>query len=188
MEKKISVTKKITKVKKKRIKAFISYSWDSEPHKKWVKCLADKLIKKGIDVILDQYDLHTGMDMNHFMEKSLKISKKVLLILTPNYKIKAEKRKGGVGHEYSIINSEVSKVINQKIKYIPILKKGNNKTSIPSYLQSIVKIDMIKNNNFKKQFDLLLSDIYDKHPIKPPFGDIPSKFINKKLKNKKNGR
>ena len=36
---------------------FISYSWDDEFHKGWVRELADKLIENGIDVYLDQYDL-----------------------------------------------------------------------------------------------------------------------------------
>lgn len=39
------------------MQAFISYSWDSEEHKTWVRHLVDKLLQSGIPVILDQYDL-----------------------------------------------------------------------------------------------------------------------------------
>jgi hypothetical protein len=87
------------------IKVFISYSWDDEIHKTWVLKIADKLVCNGIFVYLDRYDLKAGKDITHFMENSLKYADKVLLIMTPNFKNKAEKRKGGVGHETSIGNS-----------------------------------------------------------------------------------
>jgi hypothetical protein len=36
--------------------AFISYSWDDEEHKAWVKQLAARLRGDGVDVALDQWD------------------------------------------------------------------------------------------------------------------------------------
>ena len=33
-----------------KMKVFISYSWDNEPHKEWVKNLADLLTRNGIYV------------------------------------------------------------------------------------------------------------------------------------------
>jgi len=38
-------------------KLFVSYSHDSQPHKDWVLQLATRLVKNGVDVILDQWDL-----------------------------------------------------------------------------------------------------------------------------------
>jgi len=87
-------------------KVFISYSWDSEVHKVWVKHLADELFANGIDVVLDQYEMKPGDNMNHFMEHAVADVDKVLLILTENYKKKADRRGGGVGYEYSMINAE----------------------------------------------------------------------------------
>lgn len=40
--------------------AFISYSWDDEEHKKWVKEFADRLLSDGINAVVDQYDLSLG--------------------------------------------------------------------------------------------------------------------------------
>ena len=37
--------------------AFISYSWESEAHKAWVRQLAEKLRSQGVKVILDQWEL-----------------------------------------------------------------------------------------------------------------------------------
>ena len=44
------------------VHVFISYSWDSEDHKDWVRELADCLASNGIDITLDQYDLQIGQD------------------------------------------------------------------------------------------------------------------------------
>ena len=67
-------------------KAFISYSWDNDSHKDWVLNLANELMKNGVDVFLDQYDLSLGMEMTHFMEKAV-TADRILAILTPNYKL-----------------------------------------------------------------------------------------------------
>lgn len=52
-------------------KVFISYSHDSEEHKNWVLKLSCDLIKHGVDVILDQWDVRLGDDLPFFMEQGL---------------------------------------------------------------------------------------------------------------------
>jgi hypothetical protein len=50
-------------------KAFISYSHDSSTHKDWVLKLASDLRAKGVDVVLDQWDLVPGQDVSLFMQR-----------------------------------------------------------------------------------------------------------------------
>ena len=70
---------------------FISYSWDGDDHKLWAKSLADRLVEEGnVDTIFDQYDCLPGTDFPHFMEQSVSKADKVVIILTPNYKVKAD--------------------------------------------------------------------------------------------------
>lgn len=52
-------------------KVFISYSWEDEAHKEWVKSLADRLLSDGIEATVDQYDLTLGDRLPHFMEQSI---------------------------------------------------------------------------------------------------------------------
>ena len=82
---------------------FISYSWDDEEHKKWVKKLADSLKMHGINVLLDQY-LPKGTSLTRFMMEGIKKADKVLIIGTPLYKEKAENYVGGTNIEHQIIN------------------------------------------------------------------------------------
>ena len=53
-------------------KIFISYSWESENTKNMTIELAEALLRHGIDVVLDVWDLKPGQDMYAFMERSVK--------------------------------------------------------------------------------------------------------------------
>ncbi|WP_417366727.1 toll/interleukin-1 receptor domain-containing protein, partial [Flavobacterium beibuense] len=155
-------------------KIFISYSWDSEEHKDWVRNLADKLIENGIEVILDQYELRPGKNMLHFMDTAIQKADKVLIIFTENYKLKADKRKGGVGYEYSICNIDLFKQISDNEKYIPALRNGTYITSIPEFIQQFISIDMTNDEKREEYIKELISAIYNKPKLtKPQIGTKP---------------
>ncbi len=153
---------------------FLSYSWDNEEHKNWVISLANKLIENGVNVLLDRYELGPGKNMIHFMDNAIQKADKVVMIFTPNYKLKAEKREGGVGYEYSILNIDLYKTIASNKKYIPVLKEGTVENSIPDFIQQFIAIHMTDNYRFDEKINELLSAIYDKPQIeKPKLGKRP---------------
>ena len=41
-------------------KAFMSYSWDDDAYKEWVRQLASRLRKDGVDVTLDRWHAAAG--------------------------------------------------------------------------------------------------------------------------------
>ncbi|RZK03278.1 MAG: TIR domain-containing protein, partial [Flavobacterium sp.] len=109
----LSLKKNIeTEIAQKKLIVFISYSWDDESHKSWVLNLANKLINDEIEVKIDRHMMRLGSPMTFKMEQAIEQADKVLIIFTPNYKLKADNRKGGVGYEYSILNSKLYE--NQK--------------------------------------------------------------------------
>ena len=120
---------------------FVSYSWEDKDHNEWVKNLASKLRKDGIDAKLDQWELTPGDQLTEFMEKSIRENDYVLVICTPTYKLKSDKRKGGVGYEGDIITSEIFGKKNHR-KFIPLLRKGSWIESAPSWLLGKYYIDM----------------------------------------------
>lgn len=153
---------------------FISYSWDDDEHTSWILNLAKRLFDNGVQVILDRYELKPGSNLMHFMEQSIPKADKVLLIFTPNYKRKAEGREGGVGFEYSILNTELYRQIANNKKYIPVLKSGTFEDSIPSFIQQFIAVDMTNDALFESKLNDLLLSIYDKPLInKPKLGKSP---------------
>jgi hypothetical protein len=120
-------------------KVFISYSWDSEPHRGWVQQLADRLEREGVDTILDQQDLALGEPIGQFMEQAVRESDFVLCICTPRYKAKFDERHGGVGDEADLIASLYRK--NPR-KFIPILREGDWETATPTFFGGKLGLDL----------------------------------------------
>jgi hypothetical protein len=88
---------------------FISYSWepDNPPHREWVKEFAARLMSDGVKVTLDQWHAVPGDQLPEFMERAIRRNKYVLIICTPRYKKRADKRVGGVGYEGDIMTAQV---------------------------------------------------------------------------------
>ncbi|MHC0440983.1 toll/interleukin-1 receptor domain-containing protein [Flavobacterium sp. 3-210] len=159
-----------------RITVFISYSWDSPEHQEWVLKLAKDLSEKyGIIVIVDQYELKTGSDLPYFMEQSIEKADKVLIILTPNYKVRAEERTRGVGYESTMITQELFESPITNIKFLPILRRGTLETSSPKFLRSKISHNMVDDKKYYDELLKLAKDIYN-HPVvdKPKLGAIPN--------------
>lgn len=123
------------------VKVFFSYSHDSEEHNAWVQSRANDLIKRGFEVILDQFDLQFGRDIDKFVESSIESADFVLLICTPAYAAKANGRSltHGVGRETIVINVHLSQGVRDK--FIAVLKSGTKENAIPTYLGRTLYVD-----------------------------------------------
>src|SRR5262245_14005641 len=118
------------------VSAFISYSWDSEQHKKWVKELAAHLrVAGGIKSILDQWELVPGDRLTAFMETAIRENDYVVIVCTPPYQKKVNNRTGGSGYEGDIMTGEVFTGGNVR-KFVPILRDGDWRDAAPSWLLS----------------------------------------------------
>lgn len=159
--------------------AFISYSWEDEEHKKWVKSLATKLRENGVDVKLDQWEVVPGDQLPSFMEKSIREINYVLIICTPKYKKKSDNREGGVGYEGDIITGEVFQSQNHR-KFIPILRKGNWEESSPSWISGKYYIDLSELANVESNFKDLITTILNIRETAPPIGQYQSQTSKQK--------
>jgi len=147
---------------------FLSYSWEELEHNDWVLQLANRLTKDGINVIFDRYDLGVGDSIPVFMESAVEKANKVLIVLTPKYKEKADKREGGVGYEYSLINVDLFNRLASNDKILPVLRKGGFDESIPKILRQYFVCDMRNDIAFEKSYSDLFTAILGKKPIERP--------------------
>lgn len=152
----------------KSLKCFISYSWDSEYHKGWVRFLAEQLVQNGIDIKLDQWDIFLGDPIPQYMATSVSESDYVLLICTPNFASKANLGQGGVGYETNIVNGQIFSDVVSDRKFIPILREDDPKLALPSYLKSRAYIDFRDDSNFEANLENLLRHIYEEPEFKKP--------------------
>ena len=151
-------------------KVFISYSHDSQEHKKWVLDLATRLRNNGVDAIIDQWALRAGDDLPHFMETHLSNSDYTVIVCTDNYVEKANSGSGGVGYEKMIVTFELLSNIHSN-KIIPIIKQYGTH-DIPTFLRTKLYIDFSNDDEFS--FDELVRTLHNA-PLfkKPEIGNNP---------------
>lgn len=156
--------------------SFISYSWEDDEHKKWVKNLASRLRHDGVDIKLDQWEVIPGDQLPLFMEKSIREIDYVLIICTPKYKRKSDNREGGVGYEGDIITGEVFQKQNHR-KFIPILRKEEWEKSAPSWLSGKYHIDLRNDSDFENNYQDLITTLLNIRESAPPLGQYKSPQI-----------
>ena len=163
---------------KKNPKLFISYSWSSTDHERWVIELATQLREAGVDVILDKWDLKEGHDAVAFMERMVADPeiKKVAMICDRAYAEKADGRSGGVVTETQIISPEIYEKQDQN-KFVAVLaERGEDgKPYLPVYYKSRIYIDLSNPDLYASNFEQLLRWVYGK-PLhtRPELGKQPS--------------
>jgi hypothetical protein len=165
-------------------KVFISYSWEDDAHKDWVRDLAARLRQDGIETLLDQWHLVPGDQLPRFMETSVRESDFALIICTPRYKQRSDSRTGGVGYEGDIMTGEVYSRGNHR-KFIPILSRGTWETSAPSWLQGKYYLDFGQTPPDETPYRELVATILGRRPYAPPVGiaasiGIKALFLNQK--------
>lgn len=157
-------------------KAFISYSHDSQDHKKWVLDLATRLRNSGVDSIIDLWDLKPGDDLPQFMEKNLTQSDYIIMVCSDEYVRKANSGIGGVGYEKMIITSEFMDSIDSN-KIIPIIRQ-NGTCEVPIFIKTKLFIDFSVGNSFEYSFDELVRTLLGAPLfVKPEIGNNPFKPI-----------
>jgi len=152
--------------------AFVSYSWDSEDHKAWVRDLAAKLRNDGVDVRLDRWELKPGDQLPSFMETSVRENDFVLIVCTPNYKAKSDHREGGVGYEWDIMTGEAFSGKDPR-KFIPVLRAGTWQESSPSWLLGKYGVDLRRDPCSADQYKDLLNTLHGTREQAPLIGVRP---------------
>ena len=155
-------------------RVFISYSHDSAAHKKWVLDFTTTLMHRGVDAVLDQWDLKPGQDLPSFMENHIKDCDYIIPVCTKPYVEKANKLEGGVGYEKMIMTSRVMSNIDEN-NVIPIVRqKWAN--PVPVFLSTRLYIDFSNDSQIEYSLDELLRYLL-KSPLyeKPKIGKSPYK-------------
>jgi hypothetical protein len=157
---------------------FISYSWDDDEHKTWVRELAERLVLNGVHVKLDQWDVVPGDSLTEFMEAQITACDFVLVICTPEYARKSTARTGGVGYEQQIISGSLTAGVPRR-KFIPLVRRGDMKAgdelAIPPHFQGILAIDMRSPTGINDHVEALLRTVFKVPALSaPPLGPAPT--------------
>jgi hypothetical protein len=153
--------------------AFVSYSWDDDSHRAWVKELSAQLRADGVDVTLDQWAVMPGDQLPAFMERGITDNQFVIIVCTPRYKEKSDARRGGVGYEENIITAEVAATQNER-KFVPVLARGEWHEAAPIWALGKAYIDLRGSGLPQPRYEDLLVTLHGIRESPPPLGLPPS--------------
>lgn len=156
--------------------AFISYSWDDDAHKEWVRALAERLRADGVDVTLDRWTTVPGDQLTAFMERAIRENQFVIVICTPRYKSRLDRREGGVGYEGDIMTAEVMTRQNNP-KFIPVFRSGTWPQAAPSWLVGKYYINLTGNPYAERDYEDLVRTLLGIRETAPPIGK-PMSTVN----------
>ena len=155
------------------LKIFISYSHDSEEHKRTVRELADRLRADGVDCNLDQYEESPEAGWPAWMEGELRTSSYVIVLCSPGYLEKFNRgamgRGKGVKWEGAIINQELYEAEGRNRKFIPVVVGEENKIFIPTVLRSYTYYDGSTEQGYERLYRRLTTQ---PRVEKPPLGNV----------------
>jgi hypothetical protein len=148
---------------------FISYSWDDDSHREWVRRLSERLRADGVDVSIDRWSTVSGDQLSSFMEWAIRDNSFVILICTPRYKDRSDRRLGGVGYEGDIMTAEVLTSQNHR-KFIPVLRRGTWQQAAPSWVLGKDYIDLTGNPFSEQNYEDLVRTLLGIRETAPQLG------------------
>lgn len=112
-----------------------------------------QIMEDNVNIVYDTDELQPGDNLDKFMNKVLDVDV-TILILTPSYKEKVDKRQDGVYNEFTkIINryweieqklsTNSSLCVIERFQIIPVLLSGSANESIPEQIRNIFRIDLV---------------------------------------------
>lgn len=156
-------------VRPKRV--FLSYAWEDEEYKVWVRRLATQLRNDGVDARLDVWHLKTSV--TGFMSSEIRQADWIVVLCSPKYKAKADALEdgqppSGAGWESRLLSTAMF-VQNQK-NILAILARGRWLESAPLFLQDFPCVDLSNPATLEAGYRDLLRRIYGTEEKAPPLG------------------
>ena len=140
--------------------------------------MATDLRGDGVETILDQWHTDLGDQLSLFMEKEIRENDYVLIVCTPNYRLKSDGRMGGVGYEGDIMTAEVLTKRNHR-KFIPVLARGIWDESAPTWLKGKIYVDLSTEFLYRRNYSDLTATLLGTRPTVPAILE-PSESIQAK--------
>ncbi|HYF93438.1 MAG TPA: SEFIR domain-containing protein [Symbiobacteriaceae bacterium] len=158
----------------RHVKAFVSYSHDSQEHEDAVLALADRLRREGIDCNLDQYEEAPVEGWPRWMVNQVEWADYVLIVCTEKYERRFRGREApnkglGASWEGALITQEIYNAASNTTKFIPVVLNPGDAKFIPVELQGATRYDLSEIGQYFRLYRRLTGQ---PHTPRPPLGEI----------------
>jgi len=154
------------------VRVFISYAWEDDEYRFWVRRLATTLRRDGVDARLDAWHQQTGQDFPSFMNAEVRNADRILVLGSPQYRTKVhafEELLGttGVGWEAMLLTAQIFAGNREKVAVA--VARGNRTDALPDFLQTQPAHDLSTPDN-SCGYQELLKDLCGLRQLAPPLG------------------
>ena len=146
---------------------FVSHAWQNGKPDQRVLQFVDFLRKNGYqaecDVLYQQQK--TAIHFTEMMADALRKAEKTIIVLSENYKTRADNYQGGVGTEYRYIIDDFS---NNENRYILVSFDGRSQKVVPDFLKGRDIVDLSEDgkNEYRELFSKLTGTLkYEFSPV-----------------------
>ena len=136
---------------------FISYKWESEKHKNWVRQLATDLRNFGIDAKLDQWEVRPGDSFTDYMQSNISKPDVMLFVITADSVQAAEASEGKGGAVKFEVQMMNAKRISEGTRIIGIYRSGDR---APNYLSDHRYLDFRKDTEYSQSLTELVNSVH----------------------------
>ena len=146
-------------IEKERVKAFVSYKWESEAHVAWVRKLATDLREMGVETVLDQWDVQYGQSFTTFMQRGINEADVILFVISPNAVAAAEAKDGGGGALQFEVQMMNARRMAEGVRIIGVYRSGDRP---PNYLRDNRYVDFRSDRDYESALTSLANDLLGK--------------------------
>lgn len=155
-------------------KVFLSYAWEDDDYRLWVKRLATRLREDGVEARLDAWHCRPTDDIPSFMNREVRNADWVLVLCSPAYRAKvhaAEEglRISGAAWEAQLLGNRMFALSENKA--LIVLALGAKEAAIPDFLIGKIYFDLSRIATFETLYRRLLLAIIG---TSQPLASLPS--------------
>jgi starch phosphorylase len=138
-------------------RVFISYKWQGPEQNEWVKRLATDLRLRGIDALLDVWEVSYGESFTDYMTSRIAAADAVLFVMTTESVRAVEAPSGGGGAvKFEIQMATARRTAGDKFRLIGIYREGQGP---PAHLRDHRYADFRDDNRYEACLNALVDDL-----------------------------
>ena len=140
--------------------AFISYKWESDNHVAWVETFARDLRRRGIDAMLDKWEVGLGQSFSDYMTSAITLCNAFLFVITKNSVESVEgKPEEGGAIRFEVQLATARKVSGDRFRFIGILREGNRP---PTHFSDTRYADFRDDSRYQYELAMLVADLKER--------------------------
>lgn len=141
------------------MKVFVSYKWEDAPHNAWVERLARDLRLRGIEALVDNWEVRYGESFSEYMTRGIHSCDAIIFVMTPAFLSAAEAPFGQEGPlKFELQLALARRLAGERFRIIGVLRRGERAAQ---QLRDLRYADFRDDSIYEDALNRLVADLVD---------------------------